>query len=111
MKLFQGMDSVAFEEIEEPEEPSVKESDDEISLIMDKNLSKPIEELELSVRSTNCLKRAGIHIVADLVDKTEEEMKKFRNLGNKSLEEIKNTMSQLGVSFKPSPNTLSPGEE
>ena len=111
MKLFQGMDSVAFEEIEEPEEPSIKESDDEISLIMDKNLSKPIEELELSVRSTNCLKRAGIHIVADLVDKTEEEMKKFRNLGNKSLEEIKNTMSQLGVSFKPSPNTLSPGEE
>lgn len=102
MKLFQSMDSVAFEEVEEADELSVKEPDDEISLALDKNLSKPIEELELSVRSTNCLKRAGIHIVADLVDKTEEEMMKFRNLGRKSFEEIKHTMNQLGVSFKPS---------
>ena len=104
MKLFQSMDSVAFEEIEEDNEPSAKESKDDIALTMDKNLTKPIEELELSVRSTNCLKRAGIHIVADLVDKTEEEMMKFRNLGRKSFEEIKHTMDQLGVSFKPSPN-------
>ena len=104
MKLFQSMDSVAFEEIEEDDEPSAKEPKDDITLTMDKNLTKPIEELELSVRSTNCLKRAGIHIVADLVDKTEEEMMKFRNLGRKSFEEIKHTMDQLGVSFKPSPN-------
>ncbi len=104
MKLFQSMDNVAFEEIEEDDEPSAKEPKDEITLTMDKNLTKPIEELELSVRSTNCLKRAGIHIVADLVDKTEEEMMKFRNLGRKSFEEIKHTMDQLGVSFKPSPN-------
>ena len=105
MKLFQSMDSVAFEETEENDEPSLKESDEENTLTMDKNLMKPIEELELSVRSTNCLKRAGIHIVADLVDKTEEEMLKFRNLGRKSFEEIKHTMNQLGVSFKPSQNT------
>lgn len=105
MKLFQGMDSVAFEEEEEPDEPAVREVSDETTKILDKNLTKPIEELELSVRSTNCLKRAGIHIVADLVDKTEEEMMKFRNLGRKSFEEIKHTMDQLGVSFKPSPNT------
>ena len=105
MKLFQSMDTVAAEEMEENKETSAKEqSSEDITLTLDKNLSKPIEELELSVRSTNCLKRAGIHIVADLVDKTEEEMKKFRNLGSKSLEEIKNTMQQLGVSFKPSPN-------
>lgn len=104
MKLFQSMDSVALEEAEEPVEPSVKEADDEVAMALDKNLMKPIEELELSVRSTNCLKRAGIHIVADLVDKTEEEMMKFRNLGRKSFEEIKQTMDQLGVSFKPSPN-------
>ena len=104
MKLFQSMDSVAFEEVEEPNEPSVKENDDEIALKLDKNLAKPIEELELSVRSTNCLKRAGIHIVADLVDKTEEEMMKFRNLGRKSFEEIKHTMNLLGVSFKQPPN-------
>ena len=105
MKLFQSMDSVALEEVEETDEPSAKEPDDEIAVAMDKALAKPIEELELSVRSTNCLKRAGIHIVADLVDKTEEEMMKFRNLGRKSFEEIKHTMDQLGVSFKPSPNT------
>ncbi len=104
MKLFQSMDSVALDETEENDESSLKENDDETSVTMDKNLMKPIEELELSVRSTNCLKRAGIHIVADLVDKTEEEMMKFRNLGRKSFEEIKHTMSQLGVSFKQSPN-------
>jgi len=79
--------------------------EDEVAMTLDKNLAKPIEELELSVRSTNCLKRAGIHIVADLADKTEEEMMKVRNLGRKSFEEIKHTMDQLGVSFKPSPNT------
>ena len=105
MKLFQSMDTVAFETTQDDDELSAKEPSEEIALTMDKNLSKPIEELELSVRSTNCLKRAGIHIVADLVDKTEEEMMKFRNLGRKSFEEIKHTMTQLGVSFKPSPNT------
>ncbi|MBR7024486.1 MAG: DNA-directed RNA polymerase subunit alpha [Selenomonadaceae bacterium] len=105
MKLFQSMDTIAIEETEEAAEPVLKELDDEVSVAMDKALAKPIEELELSVRSTNCLKRAGIHIVADLVDKTEEEMMKFRNLGRKSFEEIKQTMDQLGVSFKQSPNT------
>ncbi len=105
MKLFQSMDTAAFEEAEDADDLSSKEPSEEIALTMDKNLMKPIEELELSVRSTNCLKRAGIHIVADLVDKTEEEMMKFRNLGRKSFEEIKHTMTQLGVSFKPSPNT------
>lgn len=104
MKLFQGMDSVTFEEIEEEPESVAKEPEDEVAVTLDKNLAKPIEELELSVRSTNCLKRAGIHIVADLADKTEEEMMKVRNLGRKSFEEIKHTMDQLGVSFKQSPN-------
>ena len=104
MNLFKSMDTVSFDEVDESDEPSVRELDDENSLAMDKNLTKPIEELELSVRSTNCLKRAGIHIVADLVDKTEEEMMKFRNLGRKSFEEIKHTMNLLGVSFKQSPN-------
>lgn len=105
MKLFQSMDTVAAEEMEDAKEISVKDQPaEDKTLTLDKNLSKPIDELELSVRSTNCLKRAGLHIVADLVDKTEEEMKKFRNLGSKSLEEIKQKMEELGVSFKPSPN-------
>jgi len=105
MKLFQNMDGILFEELEDDGDSSDKESGDEVAVTLDKNLAKPIEELELSVRSTNCLKRAGIHIVADLADKTEEEMLKVRNLGRKSFEEIKNTMDQLGVSFKQSPNS------
>ena len=105
MRLFQGMDSVALEAEESSGDISDREPEDETAVTVDKNLAKPIEELELSVRSTNCLKRAGIHIVADLADKTEEEMMKVRNLGRKSFEEIKHTMDQLGVSFKPSPNS------
>ena len=105
MKLFQSMDSVAIEESDDDSNSADKDPEDEIAMTLDKNLAKPIEELELSVRSTNCLKRAGIHIVADLADKTEEEMMKVRNLGRKSFEEIKHTMDQLGVSFKQSPNT------
>ena len=105
MKLFQNMDGiVTVEETPEDEEPVEKESPVDAAAALDKNLAKPIEELELSVRSTNCLKRAGIHIVADLADKTEEEMLKVRNLGRKSFEEIKQTMEQLGVTFRPSPN-------
>lgn len=104
MKLFQNMDGVEFMEPDDDADDINKEPEEEIITALDKNLAKPIEDLELSVRSTNCLKRAGIHIVADLADKTEEEMMKVRNLGRKSFEEIKNTMDQLGVSFKPSPN-------
>ena len=59
-----------------------------------------IEELDLSVRSYNCLKRAGIDKVGQLVEKTEEEMMKVRNLGKKSLEEIKKKLSELGLSFR-----------
>ena len=107
MRLFQNMDSNLDEDAKEEIEIPNKDDGDESSGIMDKNLSKPIEELELSVRSTNCLKRAGIHTVADLADKTEEEMMKVRNLGRKSFEEIKHTMETLGVTFKQDPNSNS----
>ncbi|GHU56452.1 DNA-directed RNA polymerase subunit alpha [Clostridia bacterium] len=60
-----------------------------------------IEELDLSVRSFNCLKRAGINTVADLADKTEEDMMKVRNLGRKSLEEVLNKMADLGLALSP----------
>lgn len=66
----------------------------------DKLLETPIEELDLSVRSYNCLKRAGIHTVADIVNKTEQEMIKVRNLGKKSLEEVINKIHELGLDFK-----------
>ncbi|OFI47466.1 DNA-directed RNA polymerase subunit alpha [Floricoccus tropicus] len=71
---------------------------DEVS--PEKTLDKPIEELDLSVRSYNCLKRAGINTVQDLTDKTEAEMMKVRNLGRKSMEEVKFKIADLGLKFK-----------
>ena len=59
-----------------------------------------IDDLELSVRSNNCLKRAGIQTVEELIQKTEEDMMKVRNLGKKSLKEIKEVIASYGLSFK-----------
>lgn len=63
----------------------------------EKVLEMTIEELDLSVRSYNCLKRAGINTVEDLISKSEEDMMKVRNLGRKSLEEVINKLSNLGL--------------
>ncbi len=62
-------------------------------------LTMTIEDLDLSVRSFNCLKRAGIHTVEDLVNKTESEMMKVRNLGRKSFEEVMQKLASLGYKF------------
>ena len=62
-------------------------------------LSKPVAELELSVRSANCLEAAGIITIRDLVTKTEQEMLKYRNFGRKSLNEIKTILDEMGLSF------------
>ena len=62
----------------------------------EKALEMTIEELDLSVRSFNCLKRAGINAVEDLVSKSEDEMMKVRNLGRKSLEEVMAKLDSLG---------------
>ncbi|MBF8376857.1 DNA-directed RNA polymerase subunit alpha [Alicyclobacillus mali] len=66
----------------------------------DKILDMPIEELDLSVRSYNCLKRAGINTVAELCAKSEEEMMKVRNLGRKSLEEVVEKLHALGLNLR-----------
>jgi DNA-directed RNA polymerase subunit alpha len=66
----------------------------------EKVLEMMIEELELSVRSYNCLKRAGINTVQELCSKTEEEMMKVRNLGRKSLEEVQEKLEDLGLSLR-----------
>ena len=66
----------------------------------EKILEMTIEELDLSVRSYNCLKRAGINTVKELTDRTVSDMMKVRNLGQKSLEEIKLKLNDLGVSFR-----------
>ena len=65
----------------------------------DKILEMTIEELDLSVRSFNCLKRANINTVEDLISKTEEDMMKVRNLGRKSLEEVINKLAMMGLSL------------
>jgi len=64
-----------------------------------KLLDMTIEELDLSVRSFNCLKRAGINTVEDLISKSEEDMMKVRNLGRKSLEEVMNKLSGMGLTL------------
>ena len=66
----------------------------------DKVLEMTIEELDLSVRSFNCLKRAGIDTVEDLINRTEEDMIKVRNLGRKSLEEVIQKLNSLGLALK-----------
>ena len=66
----------------------------------EKVLEMTIEELDLSVRSYNCLKRAGINTVEDLINKSEEDMMKVRNLGRKSLEEVINKLNGLGLFLK-----------
>ncbi|KRK64186.1 DNA-directed RNA polymerase subunit alpha [Companilactobacillus tucceti DSM 20183] len=66
----------------------------------EKKLEMTIEELDLSVRSYNCLKRAGINTVQELTEKTEADMMRVRNLGRKSLVEVKEKLSDLGLSLK-----------
>lgn len=93
LQLFTGL----TEELPE-EEPEPEDEEDELSKI----LEMPIEELELSVRSYNCLKRAGINTVDELTQRTEEDMMKVRNLGKKSLEEVTNKLAELGLELKKS---------
>lgn len=68
--------------------------------VQNKGLVMMIEDLDLSVRSYNCVKRAGIQTVEELTQKTEDEMMRVRNLGKKSLKEVKDKIYELGLSFK-----------
>lgn len=95
LKLFQNMDGLP-EEVEEEQPTFVEETTDEA----EKTLEMTIEDLDLSVRSFNCLKRAGITTVADLVEKSEEEMMRVRNLGRKSLDEVKKKLDELHLSLR-----------
>ena len=65
-----------------------------------KTLETPIEEIEFSVRAYNCLKRAGIHTVQDLINKKEVEVTKVRNLGKKSLKEVLDKVEEMGLKFR-----------
>ena len=66
----------------------------------EKILEMTIEDLDLSVRSFNCLKRAGINTVEDLINRSEEDMMKVRNLGRKSLEEVVQKLNSLGFGLQ-----------
>ena len=66
----------------------------------DKLLDMTIEELDMSVRSYNCLKRAGINTVQELIQRSEEDMMKVRNLGRKSLEEVMEKLEEFGLSLR-----------
>jgi len=79
------------EQAEEPAERAISQ--------MNEVLNRSVEELELSVRSYNCLKNANIQTISDLVQKTEAEMLRTKNFGRKSLNEIKEILSGLGLSF------------
>ena len=87
---------INFDEKSEPQ--LLEETQDEMDKI-NKNLYRTIEELELSVRSANCLKNAGIKLIGELVSKTEAEMLKTQNFGRKSLNEIKDILSDMGLTF------------
>ena len=76
-------------------EVMVEKEDNEKEKVLEMN----IDELELSVRSFNCLKRAGINTVEELTSKTTEDMMKVRNLGRKSLDEVLNKLKELGLSL------------
>lgn len=93
LNLFIGLDS----SIDEMEFMIEKEEDRK-----EKALEMTVEELELSVRSFNCLKRASINTVEELTLRTEEDMMKVRNLGMKSLDEVKNKLEELSLGLKPS---------
>ncbi len=87
---------IQFED--EPEEEHEVEVDEEVERIRDL-LSRSVDELELSVRSSNCLTAASIRTIGDLVQKTEQEMLKYRNFGRKSLKEISDILKNMGLQF------------
>lgn len=88
---------ITFEEGEE-EEPSVQEPSGETEKL-NENLFRSVDELELSVRSANCLKHADIKLIGDLVQKTEAEILATKNFGRKSLNEIKEILAEMGLSL------------
>lgn len=84
---------INFEEEPEP----LEEEEEEVEEKLNENLFRPVSELELSVRSANCLKNANISLIGELVQKTEAEMLKTKNFGRKSLNEIKSILEEMGL--------------
>lgn len=87
-----------FINFDEDSEPSEQAGGDD-SRKINENLYRSVDELELSVRSANCLKNADIHLIGDLVQKSEAEMLKTQNFGRKSLNEIKDILAEMGLTL------------
>lgn len=88
-----------FINFEEEEEEKEEHKEDEEKEKINENLLRSVEELELSVRSANCLQNAGITLIGELVQKTEAEMLKTKNFGRKSLNEIKEILTEMGLNL------------
>ncbi len=84
---------------EEAAEPEKSEDEEKDTEPLNPYLDKPVEDLELSVRSANCLKNAEIHFIGDLAQKTDQEMLKTKNFGRKSLNEIKALLAEMGLTL------------
>ncbi len=97
---------ITFDEKDEVHEPVIEEKQKEFN----KNLLRSVNELELSVRAANCLKNANIKTIADLVQRTEAEMLKTKNFGRKSLNEIKEILSEMGLSLGMKLENLPPSD-
>ena len=95
-KYFRDLPNVSFVEEEVKEEQAEEVVEDNT----DQQLEKTIEEMDLSLRSFNCLKRAGFDTVSDIVEKSEAELKTIKNFGKKSLEEVKDKVHEMGLSLK-----------
>ena len=98
---------INFEEEPEPIEEEEEEEEEKLN----ENLFRPVSELELSVRSANCLKNANITLIGELVQKTEADMLKTKNFGRKSLNEIKGILEEMGLSLGMKLENFSPPQQ
>src|SRR5207237_10791217 len=99
-----------FIQAESTGEAKLDQRKDDEQSAMNKNLFRSVNELELSVRAANCLKNANIKTIADLVQKSEMEMLKTKNFGKKSLNEIKEILSEMGLSLGTKLDALPTGD-
>ena len=103
LNLFSALPDIKVQEVGEDEEEEVVDTENDL-------LRRPIEDLDLSLRSYNCLKRAGIHLIDDIVSKDVSELAKIRNFGKKSFAEVREKIEALGLEFQDR-NHLLEGED
>jgi DNA-directed RNA polymerase subunit alpha len=107
-KTLVGLFGLAQELNEQAEGIDIGPSPSDAALAAD--LALPIEEMDLTVRSYNCLKREGIHTVGELVSRSEADLLDIRNFGSKSIDEVKVKLAQMGLGLKDSPPGFDPSQ-